>query len=870
MSECINQAFKKMTDAYLRVCPINENPTDFPADEELSYKYPYPLDPFQKHAVAAIHRGENVFVTAKTGSGKTLVGEYQIHHSLARRGRVFYTTPIKSLSNQKFNDLSRIFPSVGIMTGDIKFRPDAQVVIMTTEILRNLLYKQGTATEKFGLTADLSLDGLDAVVFDEVHYINNHERGKVWEETLILLPREVRLILLSATLAQPEIFGGWLGRLKEVPVNLISTQYRVVPLTHSMVFWNGETPELRTIMNAKEVYDDKVYIDWLQNLKQQEKDIKKFKEAVAAKNAQDRANALNEDYEKSAVSDNKPRQMSHIYKVNRLVEHMKKESLLPCLMFIFSRRKCEEYAQKIEVELLDWCETSEVASIVKNYLATRPEIRSMTQTQEMEKLLLKGVAFHHSGLLPVLKEIVEILFGRGLIKVMFCTETFAVGINMPTKSVVFLGHTKYSDEQDVQRMLYTDEYMQMAGRAGRRGLDKIGHVLHMPAHEGGFRGTPAPPEQMKKMIKSAMPSVQSRMDFSYEFILKTINVGGDLWQRVIQNSYWADQQRAYARQLRAERAAIEKKMAALEIDKLLPQLREGWALQEKMNESKQARQAFDRWRQAKIGPVWDSAWKKMKEFVAAEKQIAGNEAEAQEIEELLENPAELLQRRMRVLQALKFVTMNTESLENKLMTLMRTGSASVNTGTDVVPALTTKGLMASEINEGSPLLMVELYLSGVLRHKPWNMVAAALCGFIGDEYKEQSSIYYLTIDYAVKAIHWQENEFGVISKDSDWVYDGKWVQIFEDYLGVVDDAMPIDIVCSKYDIYEGDFMKALTKCENLVNEWKTLCEIDENVRDLEEMSKFSRLTETDSIYLREAVKEQQKLQRELGGGDDSD
>jgi superfamily II RNA helicase len=605
-----------------------------------------------------------------------------------------------------------------------------------------------------------------------------------------------------------------------------------------MVFWTGDEPRLETIMDAKEFYNDKIYIDWLRNRKQQDKDAQKFKEAVAAKNAQDRANVLNEDYEKSAVAaDSKPRQTSHIHRVNCLIEYMKKQTLLPCLMFLFSRRKCEEYAQKVDVELLDWCETSEVASIFKNYMASRPEIRSMTQAQELEKLLLKGVAFHHSGLLPVLKEVVEILFGRGLIKVMFCTETFAVGINMPTKSVVFLGYTKYSDEKDAQRVLYTDEYMQMAGRAGRRGLDKVGHVLHMPAGDRDMITA----EQMKKMIKSAMPSVQSRMDFSYEFILKTINVGGDLWKRVIQNSYWAEQQRAYAAQLEAAREGLEKKMRALEIDKLLPQLREGWALQDAMHTSKQARQAFDRWRQAKIGPVWDAAWKKMKEFAASEKEIAGNEAEAAEIRELLENPAELLETKMKVLQQLGFISMDFES--------------------DVIPTLTKKGLMASEINEGSPLIMTELYLNGVLRGKPWNQVAAALCGFLGDEYVSKSSIYYNTIDYIVADIKKVEDACGVISRDSSWVYDGKWVQIFEEYLGVVADPMPIDILCGKYDIYEGDFMKALTKCESLVEEWKTLCTIDENVRDLEEMAKFSRLTETDSIYLREAVKEQQKLNK---------
>jgi len=173
-----------MASKYLRIVDVATPCADTP---ETTYNFP--LDPFQQHAVSAIFKHENVLVTAKTGSGKTLVGEYQIAHSLSKGRRVFYTTPIKSLSNQKFHDLKQMWPGkVGIMTGDIKFQPDAPIVIMTTEILRNLLFKQDSSTAHLGLSAALSLDNLDAVVFDEVHYINNQERGRVWEETLILLP----------------------------------------------------------------------------------------------------------------------------------------------------------------------------------------------------------------------------------------------------------------------------------------------------------------------------------------------------------------------------------------------------------------------------------------------------------------------------------------------------------------------------------------------------------------------------------------------------------------------------------------------------------------------------------------------------------
>jgi antiviral helicase SKI2 len=182
----------------------------------VQHPFQFDLDPFQKHAIHAISNDENVLVTAKTGSGKTLVGEFQIYHSLNKGKRVFYTTPIKSLSNQKFHDLKKVHPSVGIITGDIKFCPQADIVIMTTEILKNLLYKKGEDS-----LLNLSLMNVDSVIFDEVHYINDPNRGKVWEECLAMLPKEINLVLLSATIDQPEYFAEWLGTIKQKPIHLI-------------------------------------------------------------------------------------------------------------------------------------------------------------------------------------------------------------------------------------------------------------------------------------------------------------------------------------------------------------------------------------------------------------------------------------------------------------------------------------------------------------------------------------------------------------------------------------------------------------------------------------------------------------------------
>ena len=253
---------------------ISKTPENIP-----EHPYTFPLDPFQQHAISAISKDENVLVCAKTGSGKTLVGEYQIYHSLKKGKRVFYTTPIKSLSNQKFYDLKHQFKdaTVGIMTGDIKFCPDAQIVIMTTEILRNLLYKKGTTTEFLGLTASISMDDLDAVIFDECHYINDKDRGKIWEETMILLPSEVNLVMLSATLDHPEYFANWIGLLKNKPCHLIETTYRIVPLTHNLLDNNYK---LVTLMNAAETYYEQIYIDWLRAQKGLEDERKAYQRKV--------------------------------------------------------------------------------------------------------------------------------------------------------------------------------------------------------------------------------------------------------------------------------------------------------------------------------------------------------------------------------------------------------------------------------------------------------------------------------------------------------------------------------------------------------------------------------------------------------------
>ena len=445
----------------LRICDLTKKPEHTVTD--YAQKYNFPLDIFQEHAISAIDQGHNVLVCAKTGSGKTLVGEYQIAHSLKQGKRVFYTTPIKSLSNQKFHDLRQMWPepgAVGIMTGDIKFCPDAKIIIMTTEILRNLLYKRGSSTEHLGLTASLSIQYLGAVIFDECHYINDRDRGKVWEETMILLPRDVQLVLLSATLDKPEFFAGWLGELKQNPCHVIQTQFRVVPLTHYVM--SGS--QLITMMDAKEEFYDKTYNDWLKGRVQSVKDHEDYQHKVA--------NARRSGVE-GAIS-GKTKVMSFNHQLNECINMLHDRELLPALCFNLSRKGCEQLAKRSERELLDSSDSALSHRIFDFHLRHhKASLENLSQYHAIRTLVAKGIAFHHSGVIPLLKEIVEILFTKGLIKLLYCTETFAVGINMPTKTVIFTGLSKFDDSTGGMRLLRTDEYTQMAGRAGRRGKDPL-------------------------------------------------------------------------------------------------------------------------------------------------------------------------------------------------------------------------------------------------------------------------------------------------------------------------------------------------------------------------------------------------------------
>lgn len=428
---------------FAKVINISKEP-----DEDIinpAKTYDFKLDPFQKQAILHMEKFCNVFVAAHTSAGKTVVAEYAI--AMARRSmtKVVYTSPIKALSNQKYRDFTLEFGDVGLITGDVQVNTDSSCLILTTEILLQMLDNG----------SDLIRD-LEWAIFDEVHYVNDEERGHVWERIFIMLPEHVNLVLLSATVPNVIKFAEWLGRIRKKPTVVITTAKRPVPLEHYLYTGsNAKTMDQRYkfIDSSSEFV-----IDGYKKALDAKKDVAKHVRGAKGKNF-----SVNLQQEKN------------IYVT--LVRHLEKLSLLPVICFTFSRRRCDSNARMLQsLDLTTGEEKSRIHKFVTRSLDRFKESdRKLRQVVALKEMLKRGFGVHHSGVLPLLKEITEILFCDGLVKVLFATETFAMGVNMPARSVVFDSIRKHDGRH--RRYLLPSEYIQMAGRAGRRGKDPVGTVI---------------------------------------------------------------------------------------------------------------------------------------------------------------------------------------------------------------------------------------------------------------------------------------------------------------------------------------------------------------------------------------------------------
>lgn len=394
--------------------------------------FPFELDSFQLDAIVALDLGKSVVVCAPTGSGKTLVGEYAIHRALERNRRVFYTTPLKALSNQKFRDFRDQFgpEQVGLLTGDISINREAPIVVMTTEIFRNMLY--GTAIGETGT----SMVGVEAVILDECHYMNDRQRGTVWEESIIYCPPEIQLVALSATVANSDQLTDWINQIHG-PTELIYSDFRPVPLQFSFANPQGLFPLL-------------------------DESGKRINPKLKPKGGKHRPRGANPRGAK------RPEAPAIAFVLSKLAQG----NMLPAIYFIFSRRGCDRAMEDLgALTLVTPEETEKIRIQVDAFVERNPEI---ARTNQLDAIV-RGIASHHAGLLPAWKGFVEELFQQGLVKVVFATETLAAGINMPARTTVISSLSKRTDNG--HRLLNGSEFLQMAGRAGRRGMDQVGYVV---------------------------------------------------------------------------------------------------------------------------------------------------------------------------------------------------------------------------------------------------------------------------------------------------------------------------------------------------------------------------------------------------------
>ena len=430
-------------------------------------EFPFELDDFQKEACEIIDNGESVVVCAPTGAGKTVIAQHAINNALKENVRIFYTTPLKALSNQKFYDFCEQYgqDNVGLLTGDTTINRGAQIVIMTTEVFRNMLY--GT---NFGAVAD-NLKNVKYVVLDEVHYMNDEQRGTVWEESIIYCPTNIQLIALSATVANGQELTDWINTVHS-KTKLVNTDFRPVPLRF-YYFDSSQPLKLLPLLTPSGQINNKI----------------RPEKPQWAKGGRDK------------------RKKSY---VKQIISNLYNQDMLPAIFFTFSRKKCDEQMEKCSgLELNTKEEQQKIRKFIDEFVADNPHLYGNRNIE----FLIQGVASHHAGLLPAWKNLVEKLFQQGLIKVVFATETLAAGINMPARSTVISSVSKRTDSG--HRMLSANEFLQMSGRAGRRGMDEVGYVTVVGT---SFQS----PEEVANLVLSGSNPLESKFSPSYSMVLNLL------------------------------------------------------------------------------------------------------------------------------------------------------------------------------------------------------------------------------------------------------------------------------------------------------------------------------------------------------------
>jgi len=808
--------------------------TAYPKNQEEVYKayfenYSYPLSDFQKYAIQAIVDGNHALVCCPTGSGKSLPAEFAIEYFASKGKKIIYTSPIKALSNQKFHEFTQKYPNIsfGLITGDIKTNPDATVLIMTTEILLNKLYQLESDTVVSNVSFDMDINTeLACVVFDEVHYINDTDRGKVWEQSIMMLPVSIQMVMLSATIDQPENFATWIESRdtasNKKQVYLATSSHRIVPLTHYTFI--SCTEGIYKIIKDKEMEKEiRGYIDKPQMI-QTAKGV--FQDETFHRN-------------KKIIDllHNKRQFVKRTHVLNQACKYMVENNMLPALCFVLSRKQLEICAKEVTAVLLE--DDSKVPYIVRREceqiirkLPNFQEYLELPEYLEMVALLEKGIAIHHAGVMPVLREMVELLYAKGYIKLLFATETFAIGINMPTKTVLFTDVNKYDGNE--HRLLYSHEYTQMAGRAGRRGIDTVGQVIHL---NNLFRNVDL--QSYKIMMNGKPQMLTSKFKISYNLLLSLIGVGnqeltsfakrsmiqdsitsalGTMYKRINELQCELDNSKNY--QLKTPRSVVEEYLTLLE---------------QRVNAVNKKRKEIER----KIKAIQD-------EFSNIEKD---------------KRSIEVILRRERELNEVEQSCYSTENFLNRevdvvLDYLISEGYIEKVVEETTTYALTRLGKIASHLRETPCLAFAKMLELGKLNtFNAVELITVFSCftnitvsddikAFRPDSSLEKSNALVLELEQNFLETLDFENKCR-INTGTDYSMQFDLMKYIEEWT-LCEDVSSCKFLLQKMEnekgIFLGEFVKAILKINNISSEMEKVAEMVGNMELLDKLKKIQGLT----------------------------
>jgi len=827
----------------VKVCSI----TNYPPVNEDKYKeyfnrFKYPLHIFQKWAIEGIVEGHHVLVTAPTGSGKSLPAEFAVDYFHEKGKKTIYCSPIKSLSNQKFNDFTNKYPhvTVGIITGDIRCNPDADVLVMTTEILLNKLYQiKSNSPINSSVSFEMDIENeLGCVIFDEIHYIANEERGHVWENSIMLLPKHIQMIGLSATLDDPEKFAYWLENRGDPQIEaslnnpenkivyLTAKQVRAVPLIHYsfITVTQGIFKAIKDKAIQEEIKGiiDKPFV--MQDAKGKFNDDHYFKMSKMLK-----------------LFDTKNIRVKRAHVINQVTKYLTENEMTPAICYVFSIKQIEVSAKEVTTNLLEfdskvpYIAKRECDAILRNKLPNFEEYLNLPEYINLVALLEKGVATHHSKMLPVLREIVEIFFARGYIKLLFATESVAIGLNLPVKTCIFTDIFKHDGTS--LRVLQPHEYTQAGGRAGRLGLDTVGHVVHL---NNLFRDIDA--VNYKQMMNGKPQALTSKFKISYNLLLNLIDIGdknivsfasksmvtgeldsqmGQIYQKMTNLQSELDNIRLYATSLRTP---IDVLQQFIEVKKTLP----GLVNKKRKDAERQLQNMHDNY---KFIEQDKSTFQKLS---LKETEMKALEEEYSQVNNYIKSGVNVV---LDLLAREKYI-------ENR-----------VNEETDQV-TLTMSGKIATQIREIPCLIFAKLVEDKIIQGVSSKQLVSLFSCFTNLSVKEEiRAVFPDTEDKMVKEIVEKINNMYIDAQDKELKYGihtGTDYTIHYDLLKYTDEwcnaenveecKLLLQKIAEEKQIFLGEFVKALLKINNISCEMERIAEMTGNMEFLSKLKEIPVMT----------------------------